>query len=53
MYSHHEGNWEKKTKNKESNRSNSNKIKLEKDTEYKNTLPGFYFQIKQMENITK
>ena len=43
IYSYHEGNWEKKTKNKESNRSKSNKVKLEKDTEHRNSLPGFYF----------
>ena len=43
IYSYHEGNWEKKTKNKESNRSKSNKIKHEKDKEYRNSLPDFYF----------
>ena len=43
IYSYHEGNGEKKTKNKESNRSKSNKVKLEKDTESRHSLPGFYF----------
>ena len=41
IYIYHKGYWEKKTKNKESNRSNSNKLKLEKYTEYRNSLPGF------------